>query len=419
MPGMNGLELIEKCSHILPYTAFIVMSGYAEFSYAKEAMQYGAMGYCLKPLDEDEITGLLKKTKTFLEKNRASAGDDLLLHIGSWSTMSEERVSSILEARGLFLGKKEPVIPIVSIGPEKLVFPSSISVIGLNLGLDENGYLIQQSEETDRDIVEHLKMAVSESMPGIGIGNGIRSAGDIRVCMESAILGAYQFFAVGRPGVYKAEEISDSSIRSILTLLEEKITAKDMVETDRIMNEITDEFRAGKYNIKHAFIIYNTIMSVLYKGASEQYEDFVFASEELVKMFGNAFNMLASLKKSILGDINTLRNYLPSDIKNDYFKEIVKYIDENFYKDISIQTVSQRFSINLNYLCQLFKKEMDTTFTNYLRRLRISYACKLLKETDLSVSIISERAGFGDYFYFSRIFKKYTGTTPSLYRQAQ
>lgn len=63
MPGMSGLELIEEIRKIDPRVKFIIMSGYAEFEYAKKALDYQANGYLLKPVDEDELIGLLQRVK--------------------------------------------------------------------------------------------------------------------------------------------------------------------------------------------------------------------------------------------------------------------------------------------------------------------------------------------------------------------
>ncbi|MGO4376562.1 helix-turn-helix domain-containing protein, partial [Paenibacillus sp. MCAF20] len=65
---------------------------------------------------------------------------------------------------------------------------------------------------------------------------------------------------------------------------------------------------------------------------------------------------------------------------------------------------------------QLFKKETNTTFTQYVTALRMEYACRLLSETDLPINEVAEQSGYSDYFYFSRIFKRTKGTTPSSYR---
>lgn len=414
MPGLNGLEVIKKINGLLPNTLFIVISGYAEFAYAQKAMQYGAIGYCLKPFDEEEIIRLLQKAKILVEKAHNSIENELLALLESRNRKSIDAMHKILEAGGLLLDEGKKIIPVVAIGSERLMFPKSAGSMAIKLGLNKYGYLLQYNDEID--LVEQFEQNINENTRGVGVGYAIESMEKIWEHMELASIAAYQFFITGKPGVYKLDQLQNEDISRLIVMFEDKIIKKNMRDVDKLISETSVGFENGIYNIKQAFVFYNTLMSILYKGTSEKYEDFIFSYEQLIEQFGNSFKMLMSLKKSILGDMNSLRNYTSADIKNNNFREIVKYIDKNFYKEISIQTISQEFCINPSYICHLFKREMQSTFTDYLSKLRVSYACKLLKETDLSINEISERAGFNDYFYFSRVFKKYAQTTPSQYR---
>lgn len=101
----------------------------------------------------------------------------------------------------------------------------------------------------------------------------------------------------------------------------------------------------------------------------------------------------------------------------DVFQSILQYIRNHYTEDISIQSLSQRFYMNPNYLSQLFKKEVQMNFTPYVTKLRMDYACRLLDSTNLMVGEIGERSGYADYFYFTRTFKKTVGMTPTQYRE--
>ncbi|MFD0960509.1 response regulator transcription factor [Paenibacillus chungangensis] len=104
---------------------------------------------------------------------------------------------------------------------------------------------------------------------------------------------------------------------------------------------------------------------------------------------------------------------------NPQLREILSYLQENYYHNITVQSVSKRFFMHPNYLSQLFKKEMKTNFTQYVTSMRMACAQRLLRESELPVSDIAERTGYRDYFYFARTFKKHTGMTPTAYREAQ
>ena len=102
----------------------------------------------------------------------------------------------------------------------------------------------------------------------------------------------------------------------------------------------------------------------------------------------------------------------------DYVKEAARLIEYNYDKNISIENIAERLFINKSYLCRLFKAEKGVTPKEYLIKKRINRAVYLLKNSDVSINTIALSIGFSDPLYFSRIFKKHLGVSPSLYRQS-
>ncbi len=96
----------------------------------------------------------------------------------------------------------------------------------------------------------------------------------------------------------------------------------------------------------------------------------------------------------------------------------VEYIKEHYSENISLGDVAAYTCLNKNYLADLFRKELDTTFVNYLTGIRIDQAKRYLKETDLKMYEISYSVGYSDYAYFSTLFKKHTGQTLSQFRKS-
>ena len=100
------------------------------------------------------------------------------------------------------------------------------------------------------------------------------------------------------------------------------------------------------------------------------------------------------------------------------FNEILQYIENNLSDPgLSIGKLADIFSFNKKYLSALFSKNMPLKFTEYLAKIRIEYAVKLIENQKLSVSELASKCGFTDPFYFSKIFKKITGTSPSKYQK--
>ena len=99
--------------------------------------------------------------------------------------------------------------------------------------------------------------------------------------------------------------------------------------------------------------------------------------------------------------------------------KILEYIDQNFNEDLSLEKLAVRFNFNYHYLSSIFSQQMKEGFSEYLNRIRISRACELLKDTRYSIAEISEMVGYSEHSYFSRVFRKITGKTPSVWRRRQ
>ena len=95
-----------------------------------------------------------------------------------------------------------------------------------------------------------------------------------------------------------------------------------------------------------------------------------------------------------------------------------EYIDKNYQEDINLNKISNYVSLSKNYFCNIFKKETGITIWDYLIRIRMEEAKKMLLETEQKTYEISERVGYDDPSYFGRLFKKYTGFTPIEFRDS-
>lgn len=97
--------------------------------------------------------------------------------------------------------------------------------------------------------------------------------------------------------------------------------------------------------------------------------------------------------------------------------KMIDYIDEKYFEDISLSALSERFKTSKSYIARLFKRDLHTTSSEYLNRVRTANACRLLSFSDMSIGEISEAVGFKDQYYFSRVFKNLKGITPSEFRK--
>lgn len=99
-----------------------------------------------------------------------------------------------------------------------------------------------------------------------------------------------------------------------------------------------------------------------------------------------------------------------------HFDSIIQYIHNNFADpDLSITKLADIFGFSRKYLSASFSKNVGENFTDYLTKIRIEHAAELLKSENLSVAELAVRCGYTDPFYFSKVFKRITGVSPSKY----
>lgn len=108
-------------------------------------------------------------------------------------------------------------------------------------------------------------------------------------------------------------------------------------------------------------------------------------------------------------------NNISTNIKPE-FKRILLFIDKNFYYNLTLASLSEQMHLSQNYISSLFSKNLNCTFKKYLIQTRISYATKLLHDTNYSITYIAEKCGFNSLNHFCKTFKKYMDLSPKMYR---
>ena len=147
--------------------------------------------------------------------------------------------------------------------------------------------------------------------------------------------------------------------------------------------------------------------------------------DQLVKKLYNRFTMYQSFAPDMpyqenLPDYEEARNIYQTFTINEghYTDDIAKtlaYIEGNYMHRLTLSSISANVSLSSSYLCRVFKSEVGTSITSYLNNLRIRKAATMIKDNRLSLKEISTMVGIDDQLYFSRLFKKCMGISPSEY----
>ncbi|WP_308639495.1 response regulator [Paenibacillus silvisoli] len=412
MPGMGGLELIKTAVDRALPAIFVVISGYAEFAYAQKAMNYGAFGYCLKPFEDSEITSILTKAKAKLDGGLHASQPDLLELLEDRSEECVARVKGIFRSAGLPGKEDSKFLVLVAIGGQSFQLPRPIPSLQLKIGTHKYGCLVEY-DQLDR-VRAHIGRMLPDAVRSIGICTLPVPIAMIKQALEVALVAAHQFFVMGTRGAYESGSLSQNEWNSTIVQLEQAIDGKAAHAIRKVLEQISPS--ADRLDIRHALRIYNMVMSFVYRINHTHYEDYVYSYDQLINLFERFPNMLAYLQDQLAKPALAGQAAPAQDIRNETFRSILHYVNEHYCSDITIQSLSQTFRINPNYISQLFKKELDTPFTVYLTNMRMSFACGLLRTTNLTVNEIAERSGYEEYYYFTRVFKKSIGKTPTEYR---
>jgi two-component system response regulator YesN len=415
MPEISGLELMKKCNELQLDTLFIVVSGFAEFSYAQKCMNLGGIGYCLKPIEEEEIVRLLKKAKEKLDERSAKDMPSVLDWIIEDKPEGKERIRKLLQKEGFDAKNGMRIVMCLGLEDENPELLRPYRHVRFSSG---NGKSIFIAEENSRvSLYDHL-LFYPDKFRGIGLSRLFYRLEDLKEAIEDAEMAAFQYFISGKPTVYQS---SGNKGFSDFKQLSPALQKRDMSELVALYDQYSQWFATGAYQIKHAFFLYNTVMTTIIQSQhaeTDKLDKYLLVDyERLIERYHDVYDLIQDLKRmssAYLGGI-----YRKGEIRSDSFLAIIEYVNGNYHLNLSLQMLAEVFYMNRNYISQLFIKHVSQSFTDYLAELRVRHACELLKNSNLPIQRVGERVGYHDAYYFSKIFKKIIGKTPREYRMSQ
>lgn len=399
MPGYSGLELSRIIFQQKLKTQVIIVSGYAEFSYAQKAIQYGVLGYCLKPVEYDEVTSLLLKAIHNLEKQEPiDSSDDFL------EAIENDNTDKIVEYLMTHQYEYPSYYLIASISDEPLPLSDTLS---FRIGPSQYGYLSKSPIENDT----LLELSSRNDVHGIGLYTTPVTPESMHTAFYRCLAMAYQYFIDADCKI--CCQYHDFASLPLMSRLENAIEFVDKPRICQLLRTLIEEDYTGEFSIHAAQQLYNMIISN-HKIVENSNDYYIYNYKQLTHAYDSFHDMLESLIQIV--EASCEQETSQPDLSNSHFLKIMKYVNTCYNENITLKDVSKVVNLNPNYISQVFKKTTGTTFSHYLTDLRIKNAKKLLVTTNISINDVSIQSGFNDYFYFLKTFKKYTGKTPSEFR---
>lgn len=419
MPHLSGLELMKQIRHELPLTRFIFITGYEDFAYAKEAIHLGASGYIVKPIEDEELLENLERVETFFiqkQKQFAAAFEYAIL------TRETKNINVFRELLENSIHIAFPCVFATSLNPlgnelkEKLLFHEWKLDEELYFYLIPNPDLLR-SHEINKKI---QKLLIKKEILGFKYVY-MQDWNDFKEVLCKLSEEVYGFF-LSPMDVLDDFEIhlnTDQKKSEFLSSLEKAYYRDSLKEIIDLLTRSDELYDVSERSIEETLRIYYLAMNLLDKMKGQESHHLYYASPKILMQYDN-FNQLISklLERCYECMASKSDSSSVKQIKNETFRSILNYINQNFTDEISFAEISSLFSINPSYLSQVFKRELGITFTQYLTDTRIKYAKELLTTTGMTISEISEKVGFNQYIYFSKVFKKTVGISPSAYRKS-
>lgn len=397
MPVMGGLDLIDHALARWPLTRFIILSGHAEFAYAKRALESGVSGYCLKPVQLEEMTACLARVRTELEEETFRRLEALL-------SMEEEtdaaEAEAILERLGISWDARNGMRVVA--GPCRN---------GIPLMLMEQLFLVQEAQMTE------LNTAVTTETT-IGCSTIIQSAGLLGRAVAEAREARGAHFIDGRSGLrFYRSGVRISLHRQFLTL-SNSLSTCDAVGIRCALAQMEQGLLEGEAGLRQVDFCRLRLDAFLETESVENSEDLQNDTDsgiDLIETYPSMHVMFITY-----GDLLT-RQYaaVPQTAETpggEFVQILMQYVAEHATDRISLMELSEHFHFSPGYLCRLIKRETGRTLTEHQSRLRLDLAAHLLDVSSQTVAKIAQSCGYQDYFYFARLFRKIFGTTPSAYR---
>ena len=474
MPFVDGLALSRLVKKELPETEIIILSGYEEFDYAKEAIQIGVARYLLKPINGetllqeiDSVAEIIlgkqkekeirEKYQKEMEENSLRDQMDLFQHLVTGDCSMEELLSvadkldlkimapwySIVllkiqsmkhdyeEYSGSIVAVDERIVKLAE--PEHvLIFDRALEGRAFLFKADSEEELLAYQKEYLGDVKEVLSGYANLRYFG-GIGTPVNRLREIPASFEDASHAFAHRYLVAESCILDssllmqegAAEHEDFRISAVnpeqidRAKMQEFLRTGDLDEVVYFVDEFFGKLDGGamKSRIFRQYITMDAYFSIVdfLKGLGLQKDEIEAPDQDgsILQDEKSAMDYIVRIMNKAL----VLREKRASSRYEDVVSEVIHYIEDNYaQEELSLNLLASHVNFSPNHLSMIFSQQTGQTLIRYLTDYRMNRAKELLRCSSKKSSVISMEVGYKDPHYFSYLFKKTQGMTPTQYR---
>ena len=434
MPGMDGLELMKRTLEVLPFTAFAILTNYAEFSYARQAVSLGAREYFLKSeLRASDLEKLLKEVMASKTKKITEKVDDVFnsgcIDLYNFYAAQQEpgHGDRFWEKHGMW--QDVPYQILCMTGGNRPEEWQKVASAARSLMAKSNGsaYLAAASEK-DCDYVvvqaESERMGYVKTLTGelshrgsIGISSVLSSRAEVgQGLREAAAAWQAAFFEKDWEQI-RFEDLSRREPLDREALLEER---------EKLLLRISQRnYQEAEKMLVRWFDLISTPGAEDIKWAVDRCRRMVLSVEEQYHQELKDTPVEMSVQQSVRECLDRCVDMVRAMERHHTARcspsiaAAIDYIHAHYQEEVSMAEVARQIYRSPEYFSRQFKEKVGENFNTYLTLYRLDRAQELLDRTDLRIAEIAERVGYVTPGYFSRIYKKYRGITPEQARMSK
>ncbi len=469
MPAESGLKLLEWINGYDPGIVTLFCTSYADFNYAQEAVRLHSFDYYLKPIRYEQLTERLKKAVEEVGR-RTSIKESAVyeqywkenvwnMRVDFWSKMlcrinlmKPEELWEEVQGRRLDYSRPDLfTLCLVKLGVHtskwQYLSTSMQEFIIRNIVEEIFGCETVRVDAVFKNIRDGLMIVFKQlqKVPQDFWNEHLKKLADSLNCfladyccfyyykecaLETTFLAVRKLEEIFQDDVtsetiivegndYRKKEIKDSMIDMEVweKLLQERRKEELFKQVEVFFNE---HRKRGLRNSRYLKAVRANVMQVIYAVLkSNKIEAHnLFANEEAETLFIDSVNSAELLKKYLFYLIDKSIDYMKStDTSENVVQKVLKYIDDNYNKELTRSHLGENIYININHLAKIFKEETGKSLYSYLLDKRVEKAKEMLMSSQRSVSEIALAVGYDNFSYFSRLFKEKTGYSPKDYRK--
>lgn len=422
MPLLSGLEIAKYVSENFPETKLVFLTAYSEFRYAQAAIEYRAASYILKPVDFKTIEKCLQNIRN----------ESLNISVEAASKLNDIRnaVISYKNGKSTFEDVKSSVL---NASPNLFISPETPSAILRLTIVDLTDYL----NTTWKHGLERLYTAVHNiilqknykelnlsAFPMVYDYDRINFwvvSSDNKMSRFTKDIALFQRYFTNSCSellnlTFHLEITKIGDTKSVLSddeTLIKNFSGKLLAHTQkRDISGALDTLARYETVVQFSIEYLRRIATSVFLSApllqQRQHLSALLECPSYDALRSMLVNMLSALAEENKAQINS----------GDIIDYALAYIQNNYMEELSLQKVADEVHLTSAYFGQLFKRRVGKNFIDYLNETRINEAKKLLKTTFYKVNEIATMVGYKNYSYFLKNFIKYTGVSPSEFKDA-